>query len=444
MKALIKNCTIIDALPLGLGISLYLMIIILFIPNYFVMDANVYMGLSLAPYILVIAKRNYSFRYFIPFLLLLIVQLFVPVKSLFFLSLLFAILLLIESTMGKLNNIFILYLLLLSPIYKYFSNFIGFPTRLWLSQLSGTILSSIGMEIDIAGNMISMDNTEFSVDAACAGLNMMTTSLMIAMLIIAYYQRKLNTNPPFSKVVLFLSTTFTLNAISNLLRIIFLIFFKIMPDNRLHELVGILFLIIYVILPLIYFSKYLFKKTKSKKIVVQNSNIEGLRRSYFLNIFFALILYAVGHNIILAENPPTINDYALKGFKKEILKNGVTKLENKKTLIYIKPVKFYSAEHNPMICWSGSGYEFKKIMKKMISGVEIYTGVIEKEKEKIYTAWWFDNGNIKTTNQFQWRWDAINTNTNYFLLNVSTVSEEQLFLEINKLLQITNYCQNKT
>jgi exosortase N len=437
-----KNVLTVKNALLSIALLLHLSVATAFLPHYFIVDANVYMGLCLAPYILIVKKGDFSFRYFIPFMIVVILLLFIPIKTLLFLSLLLALLLLIESTFGKINSVFILYVLILSPIYKYINNFIGFPIRLWLSQIAGEALNYLGKKTEVLGNIIVINNTEFSVDAACAGLNMMTTSFIIAIMIIAYYHKKNNIYISFFKTLLFLVFAFVLNMISNLFRILFLVLFEIMPDKIFHEIIGVLCLSIYVIIPLIYFSKYFFKKESGIKNKVEEFTETSPTSTYIINVFLAITLCFVGNDVRTLSTILSTENYSLKGFEKEVLKSGVTKLENATALVYIKPLQFYSAEHNPIICWKGSGYEFKKIDKTFVGNTEVYKGVIEKGNEKIYTAWWFDNGKNKTINQFNWRWDAFSSNTEYFLVNVNTSDVNKLNDEIIKLLNTTNYNQN--
>src|SRR5690349_18732276 len=108
-----------------------------YLQNYFIPDANFYLGLALAPYLMLIRKGNHSFRYLLPTLLCLGFSFFIPLTSLVYLALIFGVLLLIETTFGKVSYFIPFLLLILSTIFNYFSNFIGFPIRLWLTKIAG-------------------------------------------------------------------------------------------------------------------------------------------------------------------------------------------------------------------------------------------------------------------------------------------------------------------
>lgn len=81
---------------------------------------------------------------------------------------------------------------------------------------------------------------------------------------------------------------------------------------------------------------------------------------------------------------PVLPGYAIKRIDADILK-----LNSPASLIYIKHIQsFYSTEHNPMICWKCSGYSFKSVEKIRIDGQLVYTAILTKGVEQLYTAWW--------------------------------------------------------
>ena len=128
---------------------------------------------------------------------------------------------------------------------------------------------------------------------------------------------------------------------------------------------------------------------------------------------------------------------ALHGFQKQLMADGITKFENDGFLIYVKPVRFYAAEHSPMICWTGSGYSFQSIRKEVLHGKEIYTGILKNGPDKLYTAWWFDRGGCKTASQLEWRLQAAKTNQPFNLINISAATPEALRTKTNELLSKT-------
>lgn len=406
-------------------LSIYLLIAFKLVSRYFMWDFTVLIGLALAPFICSCTRGKLSLRYLIPAVLAVGFALKVPVNTTLFLSLIFVVLLLIENLYGKISFTILFLLLLMSPIFKHASELVSFPIRLWLSEVVAAILSGAGLQATASGNIIEMNGYDFSVDQACAGLHMLSTSFIICLFILSFYQKKVNLQLSFLKVISFLSFTFVLNIGCNLLRILILVVFKIMPSSALHNLVGLICLLIYVILPLLFVSKIYFKRYPIVKqyqfATITNVSEPVLLRYPALHISFLLVMISITYNLRNMDKitQPTANHIRLNGFKKDILESTVVKFKNSEALIYFKPTPFYAPEHSPMVCWQGSGYEFEKIKKDMVNGREIYTALLVKGKDKIYTAWWFDNGKTKTVNQLAWRWEALKSGSEYNLVNVS-------------------------
>lgn len=94
----------------------------------------------------------------------------------------------------------------------------------------------------------------------------------------------------------------------------------------------------------------------------------------------------------------------------------------------------YHAEHNPLICWKGSGYDFKHISTTRLGNIEVSVAELVKETDKLYTMWWFDSGKHKTGSQWDWRWRSLSQQQDYYLVNVTTESMETLRTEAEALL----------
>lgn len=400
---------------------------------------NFYLGLMVLPFVIKIADRQNSFRYFIPAVIFCFLAIIISSKTLLFLSILFMLILLIESTIGKLNHLFLFLILLISPISTYISTTIGFPIRLGLSNLSAKILSLNGEAYTSTGNIISYSDRTFSIDQACAGLNMLITSLIICVFLIAHMQKKLNKNTSSVKALLLLFITFVLNIIANLFRIIILVKWEIMPDNSFHYLIGLLCLIVYVIIPMIFIVKYMVRLGLSREIkptIIQTKSF----RYIYAQVFLLIMLFFGGYKSTQKTNiTAKVKGLKIEGFSREIVQNSILKFQNQSFLIYIKPTPFYSPEHNPMVCWQGSGYEFTHIKVETIKDKTIYTGLLSKGKDKIYTAWWFDDGKLKTINQFEWRWKALTRNQKFNLINVNATSTESLNHIIIEMLNTSKF-----
>lgn len=398
----------------------------------------IYLGLAILPFSFQIQKGVYAKRYLIPALFFIAFGLMMPVRSVIYFAVLFTALLLFENFKGKININALFVLIIISPLFKFFSDTLGFPLRLWLSKLVAQTMAFAGMQCRSAGNIIYIDQYEFYIDQACAGLNMLHVSLLLGIFIISMQQKKENKQIGFFPTTFFLLIVLILNICSNYSRILLIVIFKIMPGTTLHEFAGIWSMLAYVILPLFYLSMKMIQCFGRPRVEVLFSALST--RYSFKNLSLPLVL--VGMLVILITKPrkttfyenPKLNTLQLSGYQKNILANDVIKFENPEAIIYYKPTPCYAPEHNPMICWTGSGYEFTFIEKRMVKGIEIYTGTLEKGKDKLYAAWWFDNGKLKTINPLSWRWTAAKGGSPFYLVNVNTAIKKNLEKIISGML----------
>lgn len=416
------------ALLLLLGILFYF-----FLYEYFIFSTTSLFGMALVPYL---NQRNdtKSIRYLWLTLLFIGLSLLVHANTFFYLAWISALLFLVESNSGKTNKLVGIMLLLISPISNFFSNFFGIPARLFLTSVAGNILQLMGMEATVAGNVININAHEFSVDPACMGLHMLTMSYIVALFYVAYHEKQAGKQINRRYLLLLVLVIFLFSSASNLCRIILLVLFAIPAEYVAHDATGIFCFALYVLLPLWPVTKWLVYKSGESKAEKSCTNHY---LTQVLGCLLALVLSYTGnivHKEVIYQNN-TFKKCAIAGFERENIKSGVIKFENNHVLIYVKPIKsFYSAEHSPMICWVGSGYDFKKIRKIEMNGKEVYTGILQKGNDVLFTSWWFDNGTSKTCNQTDWRWDVLTGADNYSIVNVSAVSEAEMLNKTSALL----------
>src|SRR5438067_2098126 len=203
----------------------YIIIAIKLLSVYFLWNADLLMGIALAPYIWRVKPREYSMRYFLPSVIFGVTALIFPVKTTLFVALLLAVLLFFENFKGKVSLVLLFLLLLVSPLFAYVSNAVSFPIRIWLSEAAVSILNTGGIVANASGNIIELNGAEFSVDQACAGLHMLSMSFIICLFVIAHCQRQTVKQLGFIKMVLALALTFLLNIVANLCRILLLVLF---------------------------------------------------------------------------------------------------------------------------------------------------------------------------------------------------------------------------
>lgn len=418
------------ALPkVGFLIAYTALFISLSYKGYFLGDSTFLLGLGILVFVLKAGTSgSKSSRFLIPALLLATIAFYVPTFSIRYLLLVFAIVFCFESLFGKLSELALLTLLLMSPLFRYLSETFTFPIRIWLSEISGQMLLFLHFPVEINGNVIVLNSSNFLVDAACTGLQMLGLSFLLCIFLLAYYQDVYQKKIVFGWQLSALVITFALNIFSNLCRILLLIIFKIAPDNFSHDLIGLCCLLVYVWLPMAWIAKQIALKQTVKtpepkvhKTIVNLWLINGV----FLGITSYSILSFSGVKVL--EKQILTEKIKKTSYETKVLNNGITQLKNNNALVYLKPIPdFYSGEHSPIFCWKGSGYTFKKIKEEVVQSSKIYTGELTKKNDKLYTAWWFTNGEIITNSQLDWRWRVLKGEHKFELINVTANSEHEL------------------
>lgn len=382
-----------------------------------------YFTLALGPFIFYVRQPNFaSTRYAWSSIICLLGHLFLGINILFLAGYLFFALFLIEWKWGKLNELSIYWIFLLSPLTIFFFGVFSFPIRLKLSELATWMLRFFFEDAICQGNIILLQGAEFSVDEACMGLKMVSYSYLAMLVLIAYFEKRKKKQLSRPHIVAILSVGTILILLANLIRIILIIITHAMPDSLGHELIGVICWLVYVILPSYFISKVAVQKW-AKAWQVQS---EKVLKPSFARILTAssILLLGIGgfQNIVEDKSPPkAIIEFSSKNFDKSIAADGVLQLKNEEALIYIKPACApYRADHAPNICWKGSGYQFKKEAQKTIAGVELMRAELHKNKDVLYTVWWYDNGSHNTASQLVWRWNSLKGNGNYQLINITT------------------------
>jgi exosortase N len=113
---------------------------------------------------------------------------------------------------------------------------------------------------------------------------------------------------------------------------------------------------------------------------------------------------------------------------------GILKLENNTSLVYVKYLRgFYDTDHNPAICWKGSGYELSETKMDAAGEVPVYTSMLVNGTETLYTAWWYSNNVSHTVSQLEWRWAMLQGKGPYAIINVTTNNKNELMQVIKRI-----------
>jgi exosortase N len=402
----------------------------------YVSNSNVLIGIALLPFVVFIDKTaRFNYLYLAALIIFGGLALLYDLKIFYFFALAFYLLFLFELLLGKVNVLILFLIAAMSPFFLTIATILGFPIRLKLSEWAGDLLQLAGLDVQVEGNMMVLNGFGFSVDEACMGLNMLAISLLMGVFVMASNYKKFNSRLSFKYLSLFFVVALVLNIISNLFRIMILVVFKILPENPMHEFIGIIGLVIYVIMPLYFISSVMVKRWGTLPATPAFKTVRPAQK--IMLVVIGLSVMGIGFTIDPngAHSRVSHAQVTLAGMEPIKMDGGITKMSDENLLIYVKPIpEFFSAEHTPLICWKGSGYHFKKISKTNIGGKEIYSGILSKGEELLYTSWWFTNGNIETIDQMEWRISMFKGGERFYLVNVTAKDETLLMQKVNAIL----------
>ena len=416
-------------------------------PPEFLTGSNVLIGFCLFPFVLITnGRQRVNYIYLAVVLLLGITAHLYVVRTFYFLALFFFILFLLEMQWGQLDRLVLFLLLFMSPFIQQIIVILGFPIRLQLSGWAGYLLAQVGLNVQVEGNVMILDGAAFSVDQACIGLNMLATSLLMGVFLLAHQYRSRKLSLSFPYLFLFFFIVFILNIGSNLLRIMVLILFRIGPEHPMHEWIGIACMLIYIVVPLYFMGKWMVGKFgKPLKRDEADVPVRITSQGKIILTIVSILIFMVGVGVRQSRSTSTLPHilFHRDGFETTLLEGGVTKVYNDNLLLYFKTIpEFFSAEHTPLFCWRGTGYTFREIKKTTIQGQEIYIGRLRKTGSSLYTAWWYSNGTLHTVDQIQWRLHMLTGKPRFVLVNVTANSEDILLRELNTLLSRENLFVN--
>lgn len=396
------------------------------------------LGLVAIPVVLVYNPRQKrSLRFYYAALACCVLAWLLPVKTLLYFSLVLGLCFLADNVLGKINALPLLAMGLMAPICDYVARIFTFPIRLQLTHWAAGLLQGIGLPAVAEGNTILYQGNEFAVDAACMGLGMMVTSMLCGLMVLGVYQKKYGLVLSFSRVCLLLGGVAVLNVVSNLFRMLLLVIFAVLPDNPLHDITGILCMALYVLAPLVWLCPLIVKRFGRPVKTAPAKEETHMHMVALSHICLAACIFLVAYKTKLpgAGDPAPAGLPSIAGYTLQQLDNQVVKAENAQALVYLKSVGgFYRTDHNPTICWQGSGFEFRQVKVEMLGGKNVYTATLQKGEERLYTAWWYDNGKVQTISQWEWRWDTLRNRQPYTLVNVTAGSAATLRAEVTRWL----------
>ncbi|MET0391558.1 MAG: exosortase N [Chitinophagaceae bacterium] len=360
----------------------------------------------------------------------------VPVKTFLYFTMAAAMLFSAGCFYGSTSLLAFFTMALMSPVFQYLTNTFSFPIRLALTKLAGHVFNLAGIATIARGNLIIRDGQEFSVDPGCMGLSMMEASLLLGVMLVAFFQHQYRRRLRGAGLLLYFTLVVLLNIIANLFRILVLVHFSILPATLSHEVTGLVCLLLYVFIPAVFLSRWLVRRARpwpaAIPVVVPATPKKLLPPVALLAAVAGLAVYVARTDTHRRIDLSAVQQTS--GYTATHAAQGVVKLEDGKSLVYIKYIRgFYDTDHTPITCWKGSGYAFEQVQQEHIGGHAIYTALLVSGGEKLYSAWWYSNGTSILTGQLAWRWDMLRSRSNYALVNVTCASRQDLDKAISKI-----------
>ncbi len=418
--------------------GVYGCVLLLFLNDYVLWNSvNFICGMVAIP--LTVAAQSggqASHRFYVPAVLLALLCILLPHKSILLAAITVGAICVVEQTYRKLPLLTLLTVGLMTPVAQYLASLLGFPIRLWLTNISGYLLTYTGISTATTGNLISFGANEYSVDPACMGINMLLTSLLCGIMIMAVLQKKHHKKLTGKYVFAILAVVFLLNLLSNVMRILALVLFDIGANKIMHEVTGLICLTVYVLLPVYWIinKTMAYNPTQHDTTTTSTPPNTKLILAFHLVIIATLCLARLRH-IEDEASIPLLHPVSVAGYTATMYDKEICKYNNAETLVYIKkPKSLLSPEHNPVMCWLGTGYTFANIKETHTAKGTIFTGVLLKGKDKLYTAWWYDNGQDRTTNNMAWRWKVLKGSPQFAIINVTTSNQASLLQRVNEIM----------
>lgn len=412
-----------------------LLIFVVFNYQNLLLKFSLFLGLMVFPYIVSFQPQKGNYRFAVLTLICGGTLIFLRSSTLYYFMAAFLLFHILEKWWGRIHSLPVLLIVIVSPAINTIVYIWSFPIRLQLTQIVGKLLQAAQFDIQTQGNMIWMEGNRFAVDEACIGLNMVITAMVLSLVLLSYLEKQYQKRISFLMTIPLLISMLLLTIVSNFIRLLTLIIFHILPDNPLHDVVGLLSLAVYALVPFYLLLQFYFQKTdhflpdasyfyhKGKPVVAPNFHEKAA------TVLLLALQLVVSPQFLTEKIEPTasVERIDFVQFEKTITPNGILKFQNETALLYIKPpVSFFQGSHDPRFCWNGSGYKFSDIQLKNFNNHLIYTATLSKGTDRLHTAWWYQYQQLQTPYEWTWRWRNLRFGEQFYLVSLSCAKEESL------------------
>jgi len=287
----------------------------------------------------------------------------------------------------KFSFIAFISILLFSSIFNTFFDYLTTEIKQSLCYHVYAILKNFIPISKIEGVNFYLGDSKIAIDTACMGLSMFKTGLLSGAFLLTFEEKKHQKYFSIFQIFLFCMILVVLNIISNYFRIITLIVFNCTEENTLHHTIGILCFVFYQIAPMLFLVKF-FKPKKEEIKTLKTVNPSFL---VYIGIFLVLTTSLEINNTPQENLIANLNStYQTKNGI--WINNEVFKISAPNKLTYIK-----TPSHNPLVCWTGSGYKIIKSAKINKGDEKIWMVKMEKNNIKYDSFWWYECDKKKYT-----------------------------------------------
>jgi exosortase N len=335
-------------------------------------------------------KLKIDYFVFAMILVLQYISYHLHINSLHFLSIELFIIGIYYAITKKFSIIAFCCVLLFSSLFQKISD--GFSTEIkqeickWVYFSLRNFIKIDGFE----GVNFYINQTQITIDTACMGLNLFKTGLLLGAIILILEEKKQNKNYGNWQKIFVIIAVIVLNIISNYFRIITLLIFQCIENNFTHQLIGWFSFVVYQVIPTFLLLKYVIQPKFENKEYDSKTNI-------YLFFGISIILFITSLKMKEEKNYDLLSNLPQK-YKNGswVIKNHVYKKEIGETLIYVK-----APFHNPMTCWTGSGYKITKTEIISKNNHEIWKITMKKNNKTYHSYWWYEIDNQIETNYFK-------------------------------------------
>ena len=350
---------------------------------------NDFLGIlgSLCLFIVGGRKTNFRINYFLVLSILLLefISWRLNTKSVHFLSILLFLCFVFHYFTGKFSFIAFICLVLFSTLFSAFFAHLTSEIKQGLCYIVYLTLKNFIPINKIEGVNFYINNAKITIDTACMGLSMFKTGLLFGAILMTLEERRLKQYYGVFQILSFCLLIIALNITSNYFRIVTLIFFNCTQENFLHHAIGLICFTVYQIVPMLFIIKYIKPKIK-------NNDANKIKPKILIVLASFTVLLATSIKI---KNETETNfhqevssEYHTK--KGSWVNKEVFKIETAEKLTYIK-----TPSHNPMVCWTGSGYKIIESKKVLANKEEIWFNKMEKDSQNYTSYWWYESNGKK-------------------------------------------------